>query len=220
MIYSFRSLLQPLLRRVRALATRAVVTAVDDAALLQLMQVKLSAYEVQDGVPRLQEYGLASFPHNDCEALVIAPDGERNQAVIVACGDRRYRLTGLVQGEVALYDDLGSRVHLKREGQIEVMSDAQVLIRTPCEEEGAEVLMQKDGNITVKGTAKVFIDAPEAEFSGNVTVAGNVAVSGDVTAGEISLMEHTHEYSYNVSSGGSGSPVVETATTDVSQPPQ
>jgi len=30
--------------------------------------------------------------------------------------DRRYRLTGLAEGEVALYDDLGHKVHLAREG--------------------------------------------------------------------------------------------------------
>jgi phage gp45-like len=36
--------------------------------------------------------------------------------VVISIEDRRYRLTGLAEGEVALYDDLGQVVHLRRGG--------------------------------------------------------------------------------------------------------
>ena len=71
----------------------------------------------------LQHYGFASYPKAGAE-LVIAIEG--NVITAIGSDDRRYRLA-LVEGEAALYDDLGQVVHLTRDG-IVVKSDKAVTV--------------------------------------------------------------------------------------------
>ena len=49
--------------------------------------------------------------------------------LVVGVEDRRYRLVGLAGGEVAIYDDLGQKVRLKRNG-IHAHSPLNILLRT------------------------------------------------------------------------------------------
>lgn len=112
----FDKLVAPLRRRVRLMISRAVLAAVNDAGGIQLVQVKLLDGEVCDGVERLQNYGFTSVPKAGAEGLMACVSGDRDHGIIVAMDDRRYRLKGLAAGEVALYDDLGHKVHLTRSG--------------------------------------------------------------------------------------------------------
>jgi len=105
-----------LARRIRLIASRAVLRLVDDAGGLQCVQLTLLADETRDGVERFQDYGLTSHPHPGAEAVAIALGGSRDHLVAIAIDDRRYRLRALAEGEVALYDDLGHQVHLTRDG--------------------------------------------------------------------------------------------------------
>lgn len=105
-----------LARRIRLIASRAVLRLVDDAGGLQLVQLTLLADETRDGVERFQDYGLTSRPHPGAEGVAIALGGSRDHLVAIRIDDRRYRLRALAAGEVALYDDLGHQVHLTRAG--------------------------------------------------------------------------------------------------------
>ena len=73
-------------------------------------------FEILEKVERFQEYGFTSVPKNGAEAVLVAVGGSREHGLVVAIDDRRYRLKGLAAGEVALYDDQGQKVHLKRDG--------------------------------------------------------------------------------------------------------
>lgn len=112
----FDKLVAPLRRRVRLMISRAVLSAVNDAGGIQLVQVKLLDGEVRDGVERMQNYGFTSVPKAGAEGLMACVSGDRDHGIIVAMDDRRFRLKGLQAGEVALYDDLGHKVHLTRTG--------------------------------------------------------------------------------------------------------
>lgn len=112
----FHKLLGPMARRIRLASSRGVVSGVTDSAKMQRLQVKLLADEVRDLVERFQQYGFTSVPHRGAEAVFLSLNGSRDQGVVICVDDRRYRLTGLADGEVALYDDLGQHVHLKRTG--------------------------------------------------------------------------------------------------------
>lgn len=153
----------PLRRRVSLMVSRAVLQLVDDAARMQGVQVVLLKGEVRP-LERFQNYGLSSHPHPGAEGIAVFVGGNREHGVIVAMDDGRYRPTDIEPGEVVLYDDLGSRVHLKR-----------------------------DGEIHVTASALVVVDAPEAEFTGNVTVAGNLEVTGNVVipTGNVTLTDGT-----------------------------
>ena len=109
--------LEQLARRLRSMVVRGVVTLVDDARKMQAVQVTTRAGE--DPIPdaeRWEAYGLTAHPQNGAEALVVQLGGTADNPVVIVVADRRYRLQGLAQGEVALYDDLGQKVHLTRDG--------------------------------------------------------------------------------------------------------
>lgn len=141
----------PFARQIRTLAGRAVIRLVNDALKEQSVQVDLLAGETRDA-ERYQHYGFTSVPLSGAEGIVVAIGGSRDHVVIVADGDRRYRLKGLAGGEVAIYDDQGQAVHLKRDG------------------------------IEIYGTEKVTVDAPEATFTGNVQITGTLQTTGAISS--------------------------------------
>jgi len=118
-------MLEPLLNRILLLVARAVVRLVNDDPKLQQLQIEALKGEVRDQVERFQEYGFSSVPrppdeNGAAEAVALFVGGDRAHALVVAVDDRRYRLQSLASGEVALYDDQGNVVHLKRSNVIEV----------------------------------------------------------------------------------------------------
>jgi phage baseplate assembly protein V len=119
-------------RRVMMSIGRAVLSAIDDTAKAQSLQVQLLDGETQDGVERFQEYGFSSVPHAGAEAIMASVGGLRGHGVIIAVEDRRYRLTGGAAGEVALYDDLGQVVRLTRAG-IVINSASKVTVQSAAE---------------------------------------------------------------------------------------
>lgn len=154
-------LLAPLRRRVALMVGRAIVTLVDDAAKLQGLQVTLLADELRDHVEHFQPYGLTAHPHPGAEAIAVCVAGSRDHAVVIALDDRRYRLTGLAQGEVALYDDLGQSVHLTRAG---------IVVRGA----GLPVTITDTSGVTVESSLHV---------TGAITTDAGVTAAGNVTAG-------------------------------------
>lgn len=116
-----RMLLRPIETRIANAIARAVVERVDDSKTLQSLQLGvLDGEAVEDG-ERFQDYGLTSKPTAGAEALVLFPNGDRSVPLVVKVDDRRYRLTGLADGEVALYSEHGQRLHLKADGSVEVV---------------------------------------------------------------------------------------------------
>src|SRR5690606_3924594 len=105
---------RPLRRGLASVVARGVVMLVNDAAKMQALQVRVMADEVLDDVEHWQPYGFSAHPLGGAEALVLAVGGHRAHSVVVSCGDRRYRLTGMQGGEVAIYTDEKDKIHLKR----------------------------------------------------------------------------------------------------------
>lgn len=111
-----RELIERLWGRVSRMVGRGRVSLVDDAGSVQLLQVALGADETQDKIPRLAEYGFTSMPPVGSDAVVLFLAGERSNGVVVATGNQRYRLKGLRNGDVALYDMRGQSVMLTDSG--------------------------------------------------------------------------------------------------------
>lgn len=118
-----RQAVAPLQRRVMLMLGRAVLAASDDAQAIQLLQVQALPGEDHAEVEAWQDYGLTTHPIPGAEILLGAIGGNRDHLVAIRVGDRRYRLTGLAQGEVALHDDQAQTIHLTRDGI--VVSTAQ-----------------------------------------------------------------------------------------------
>jgi len=145
--------LRPLVQRMQLMIGRAVVLLVNDGTKLQGLQVSLLADEVRGDVERFQDYGFTSHPHPGAEAVAACVAGSRDHVLVIAVDDRRYRLAGLAQGEVAIYTDEGDKIVLKRGGTIEVTA-----------------------------ATKVRLVAPVVECSGNLTVAGSITSGASITA--------------------------------------
>lgn len=116
MLDTINRVMAPVRRRVMLMIGRCILTAIDDSRASQVVQVSLMADESRDGLERMAEYGFTSVPLPGAEGVALFVGGDRGHGIVVATADRRYRLTALEGGEVALYDDLGHIVKLSRTG--------------------------------------------------------------------------------------------------------
>lgn len=125
-------LLAPLRNRIGNLVVRATVKTVDDSMKMQELQVATGAgvddaLVLHDDVERFQDYGFSSVPKEGAEGVFISLGGRGNLNLLVGVGDRRYRITGLQNGEVAVYDCTGSSIALKASGDIQVTPSSGTL---------------------------------------------------------------------------------------------
>ena len=121
-----------LMARVRGMVSRAVVGLVNDVLKMQGVQITLLADQVADDVEHFQHYGFTSVPLPGAEGIALAVGGNTGHTVLINVDDRRYRLTGLAGGEVALYDDLGHQVRLTRTGiVVDGGGDVVLITNTP-----------------------------------------------------------------------------------------
>lgn len=108
--------LAPLARGLQNLFSRGVVSAVNPDAKMQTVQIQLLTGEAKDNVEHFEPYGYTAHPHVGAEQATGFVEGDRSHGIVLVVADRRYRLTGLAAGEVAIYDDQGQKVHLTRNG--------------------------------------------------------------------------------------------------------
>lgn len=111
---------QKLWGKVIGAITRGRVTRVAPGGKIQLLTATLNADEDVDQIEHLEPYGFTSNPPEGSECLVLNVGGERAHPVAVVAGDRRYRITGLASGEVAIHADTGATITLKTNGDIVV----------------------------------------------------------------------------------------------------
>lgn len=153
-----REFLRPLYVRIQLAVGRCVLKVVDDSKLLQEVQLRALAGETLGGVEHFQHYGFTSVPFPGCEGVIVCAGGSRDHALLIATGDRRYRLTGLAEGEVALHDDQGQFVHLKRDS-IDVKANTVV---------------------NIEGTAEINLTAVLVTVTGDLAVTGSITADGDI----------------------------------------
>jgi phage baseplate assembly protein V len=164
--------------RVRMMIGRAIIGLVNDATKAQEVQIELLDEEIQDDAERYGNYGFTSVPHAGAEAVVVCVGGLRSHGIVIATEDRRYRLTGLADGEVAIYDDLGQKVHLGRDG-IYIETDQKVTVNADSVEVNAETVAVTAESVTVTS------DTINLGGSGGAKVAriGDSVVAGKITTG-------------------------------------
>lgn len=176
-----RRLLAPLQRSLSNLLARAVVTGIEAAGKMQLLQVDLLAGEAKGGVEHLEPYGFTAHPRKGAEGLAVFLDGDRSHGLVIMVGDRRFRLRGLAEGEVALYTDEGDRLHFKRGHIVELQTETflvkastKVRLETPLVETTGEVLDKAGSNTrTMSGMRQVYGDHNHNEHDGPPTAGPN-----------------------------------------------
>ena len=135
---------------------RGRIATVLDGGNVQRVQVQAGADETIDGVPRLAEYGIASVPPAGSDAILLFLAGERSNGVVIATGNQKFRLKGLADGDVALYDSRGQTIVLSAGGMTVKAAGLPIVI---------------------ENASSVSIDAPTI-VNGPLTVAGTITQTG------------------------------------------
>ena len=146
--------------------SRASVVRADPSKRMQVLQVVVYAGDVRDGVEHFEPYGFTSCPQDapsdgrGAEAVVLDLGGCPDHPVAIVVGDRRYRLTGLAKGEVAIHDDQGQKVHFKRDGI--VVEGKAVTVNSDTVKLGNDA----DAALVREPTLKDYLDSLEAALDG------------------------------------------------------
>lgn len=154
-------LIGPIARRVRLIARRAVVKLVYDDPKMQELQLAIFSGEVRDHVERFEDYGYTSHPFPDAEALVLALGGSTNHCAVVKVADRRYRLRAIAPGEVAVYDDQGQVIHLKRDKTLHVYGVDHLIAAIAAD---AVITCPE---VTITAATKCQVNSPQVNLSGD-----------------------------------------------------
>lgn len=175
-------------------AFRGLGNLVNSTPAIQLVDGEGLADEQLRAMELMQHYGITSVPPAGFAYIALPVGGKTAHSVVVATEHATFRLKALANGEVAIYDDQGQKVHLTRAG----------------------IVIDGAGKpITLRNAPHVDIDSPQVNMTGALTVAGlitggggmavsggagtTVAISGDLaTTGGISNngknigSSHTH----------------------------
>lgn len=134
---AFGRFLAPYARRLGNLLARGVVSVVNAAAKMQILQVRLLAGEGKAGLEHFEPYGFTAHPHAGAEVVAAFFDGDRSHGIVIVAADRRYRIKGLAAGEVAIYTDedvpgADHRIVMKRGQEIHMIAGASSIVMTPA----------------------------------------------------------------------------------------
>lgn len=166
-------MLAPLARRLGNMLARGSVAAANGAGKMRTLQIRMMADETKDNVEHFEPYGFTSEVMPGSEPIAAFFDGDRSHGVVLVVADRRYRLTGMKSGEVALYDDQGQKVYLTRTG---IVIDGANL----------PLVIQNVPTATIKAGTKVRFETPLLE------VTGQIKDLSDSTGKTMSAMRSTY----------------------------
>jgi len=171
-------MIDPLRRRISLMVGRAVISAaIDDSTQFQTIQLDALATETLSGLERFQNYGFTSVPFIGSEAVVVFPQGNRDHGLVIAIDDRKYRLKGLAEGEVALYTDEGDNIIIKRGGVIEINGATSVTVNTDVATVNATTSTTvTTAEATINASTKAKIDSPAIELG---TLAVEAVIKGN-----------------------------------------
>jgi len=169
---------------------RGRVKLVNDSGRAQTMQVQLNALETTDDkTPRIAEYGFSSNPPADSDAVLLYLNGDRTLGVVIGTNHQASRPTSLKPGESILFDNLGQRVFISKNG----------------------IVVEGIGlPITINSTASVTLNCPQAHLTGDLLVDGNINSGGNVSdaTGSMAQIRTTHtNHQHTVGSQTSSTPI-------------
>lgn len=104
---------------------QSLIDSIDDSDEIQLVKIApdldnapSDGDDVQDGVERIQEYGITSNPPRDSETVVLYPGGKKDSGIVIKVDSAEYRINSLESGEVCIYSMHGQKILLNKDGDI------------------------------------------------------------------------------------------------------
>lgn len=105
---------EAIFERVSNMIQRGTIGTVDDARMMQELNVRLKNGYKPKKIEHWHPYGFATHPFKESEVLTLAPGGDMDHLIVIASADRRYRMK-VAEGEMAIHDDQNQFVHIKRD---------------------------------------------------------------------------------------------------------
>jgi phage baseplate assembly protein V len=115
-------------------AFRGVLSVVNTAPNITLVQVAGVAGETVQDNELMQHYGFSSNPPPGSAVVVLPLGGKTSQAVIIASEHGQYRIKNLAAGETVIYNHHGDKVWIKEDGTIDVTASSKVTVHSPLVE--------------------------------------------------------------------------------------
>lgn len=104
-------------------AFRGVLHLVKSADNIQKVQASGLSDETLQDVEMMQQFGFTSVPPADTQAVIIPIGGQTSHGIVIATENGSFRVKNLQGGEVAVYDESGSSIVLKKGRLIEIDCD-------------------------------------------------------------------------------------------------
>ncbi|VVE13073.1 phage baseplate assembly protein V [Pandoraea capi] len=175
---------------------RALVAVVRDSGGIQIMQMKLSASEVRDGLPRFAEFGFSSNPPVGSDAVVAFLGGDRSKGIVIGTCHQPSRPQNLSPGETILHSQDGKSVYLTATDGIVVEAKGQPVVVN----DASDVTWNCSGKFTLVAPGGVEIDAPLVKSSGHMQ--DNFG-SNPHTLADMRQISNTHTHPVKNVQGGS-----------------
>lgn len=156
------------------------------------VQVRVLDEEPLGNIDRVEPYGFSYRPKPGCQAYLVFPQGDRSYGIALVIGDKQYQMD-LQEGEVALHDDEGNWVLIKRGGTIHVKAATEVFSEAPLFKTSADA--EIGGNLVVNGQTRsnggyFGTNGGIAQMAGGLYVTGEFRVNGKNVSDS-----HTHPVS-------------------------
>nr|DAX40923.1 MAG TPA: baseplate assembly protein V [Caudoviricetes sp.] len=164
---------------------RGKVARVQAGGGVQKIQVEgLDGETVQD-LEHAENFGFTSNPPAGSDCVVVPLGGKTSHGIIVTTTNGAYRITGLSDGETAVYNADGAKMVLKKGRVIEIDCD-KLNIKAPSgvnitsEKVECSAVLTAQGQINGNGGMAVQ-GGSGTTFTGNVDMVGNLNTTGALT---------------------------------------
>ena len=166
-------------------AFRGKVARVQAGGGVQKIQVEgLDGETVQD-LEHAENFGFTSNPPAGSDCVVVPLGGKTSHGIIVTTTNGAYRITGLSDGETAVYNADGAKMVLKKGRVIEIDCD-KLNIKAPSgvnitsEKVECSAVLTAQGQINGNGGMAVQ-GGNGTTFTGNVDMVGDLNTTGALT---------------------------------------
>lgn len=164
---------------------RGKVARVQAGGGVQKIQVEgLDGETVQD-LEHAENFGFTSNPPAGSDCVVVPLGGKTSHGIIVTTTNGAYRITGLSDGETAVYNADGAKMVLKKGRVIEIDCD-KLNIKAPSgvnitsEKVECSAVLTAQGQINGNGGMAVQ-GGSGTTFTGNVDMVGDLHTTGALT---------------------------------------
>jgi len=199
-----------IMNRVKNIFGTGLVTRVET----KWVQLKLATGVINDRIKRVHNYGFMSRPLPGAKGYTLFVGGDTSRGITVCVEDERHEME-LAPGDVAMLDNKGNLIHFNSAGinlvtkqtlTINATKDVSVTCKNATIDATKTTITSEteiNGNTTINGNASITgicaVGGLAKVGGGAVPATGGMAMTeGDVTVDGISVKQHTHNETGNV----------------------